>query len=127
MSRPFDKTDTGTLGDNRFKEADKHPDLTGRLEALSPDVIAAITAGKQVRLAGWWRDGRDGKFLSLKVSTMRERAEQPSDAGVERQWPSTGPQANPSRARLAKPGTVEGNLARNTSADEFPFSDEIPF
>jgi hypothetical protein len=127
MSRPFDKTDTGTLGDNRFKEADKHPDLTGKLEALSPDVIAAITAGKQVRLAGWWRDGRDGKFLSLKVSVMRERAEQPTEAGEQKQWPSTGPQASASRARLAKPGTVEGNLALKGMDPDAPFDDDVPF
>jgi hypothetical protein len=123
MSRPFDKTDTGTLGDNRYKEADKHPDLTGKLEALSPEVIAAITAGKQVRLAGWWRDGRDGKFLSLRVSTMRERAEQPSDAGVgtQRQWASTGPNAKPAR------GTIEGNLALKGMDPDAPFDDDIPF
>jgi hypothetical protein len=127
MTREFDKTDTGTLGDNRYKEADKHPDLTGKLEALSPDVIAAITAGKSVRLAGWWRDGRDGKFLSLKVSVMRERTEQPSEAGEQQQWPSTGPQTAPATRSRPRQGTVEGNLALKGMDPDVPFDDDIPF
>jgi hypothetical protein len=129
MSSTFNRIDTGTLGENSYKERDNQPDVTGKLDAMSAEVIAAIAAGKPVRLAGWWKEGRDGKFLSLKVSVMRERTEQPSDAGetTQKQWPSTGPQSSPpSRARLPKPGTIEGNLARAAS-DDVPFDDDIPF
>jgi hypothetical protein len=128
-NRNFNRIDTGTLGDNRYKEADKHPDVTGKLDAMSAEVIAAIASGKPVRLAGWWKDGRDGKWLSLRVSVMRERAEQPSDAsdaGEQKQWPSQGPQSAPPRRPYAKPGTIEGNLARAAS-DDVPFDDDIPF
>ena len=69
----FDKTDSGTLGENDFKQGDKHPDMTGKLEALSPAIRAAIAAGKPVRLAGWWKQGANGQWLSLKVSLERER------------------------------------------------------
>jgi hypothetical protein len=133
MSSTFNRIDTGTLGENRYKEADKHPDVTGKLDAMSAEVIAAIAQGKPVRLAGWWKDGRDGKWLSLRVSVMRERAEQsdqPSDAGetTQKQWPSTGPQSSPpSRARLPKPGTIEGNLARKGMDPDVPFDDDLPF
>lgn len=122
--REFNKIDTGTLGDNRYKEADKHPDLTGKLEAMSAEVIAAIAQGKPVRLAGWWKDGRDGKFLSLRVSLMRERTEsaQPTEAGEQRQWPSTGPNAKPK----VRPGTIEGNLALKGMDPDAPFDDDLP-
>jgi hypothetical protein len=110
MSSTFNKIDTGTLGENSFKERDNQPDVTGKLEAMSSEVIAAIAAGKPVRLAGWWKDGRDGKWLSLKVSVMRERAEQPA------------PQ---NQARSPHAGTMEGNLQRHALTED-P-SDDIPF
>jgi len=69
----FDKTDTGTLSENGFKQSDKQPDMTGRIETLSPEVRQAIAEGKPVRLAGWWKDGRDGKWLSLRVSLPQEK------------------------------------------------------
>jgi hypothetical protein len=130
MSSTFNRIDTGTLGENRYKEADKHPDVTGKLDAMSAEVIAAIAQGKPVRLAGWWKDGRDGKWLSLRVSVMRERAEQsdqPSDAGEQKQWPSQGPQSAPPRRAYAKPGTIEGNLALKGMDTDAPFDDDIPF
>jgi hypothetical protein len=128
MSSTFNRIDTGTLGENSYKERDNQPDVTGKLDAMSAEVIAAIAAGKPVRLAGWWKDGRDGKWLSLKVSVMRERTEQPSDAGdtTQKQWPSTGPQASTPRAR-AKPGTIEGNLALKGMDPDVPFDDDLPF
>jgi hypothetical protein len=125
MSSTFNKIDTGTLGENGFKENDRQPDVTGKLEAMSTEVIAAIAAGKPVRLAGWWKDGRDGKWLSLKVSVMRERTEQPpSDAGAGKQWPSAAPGQVQPKART---GTIEGNLALKGMDPDAPFDDDIPF
>jgi hypothetical protein len=89
-NRNFNRIDTGTLGENSYKERDNQPDVTGKLDAMSAEVIAAIAAGKQVRLAGWLKEGRDGKFLSLKVSVMRERA--PSNPQMQaRPLRSSGP------------------------------------
>jgi hypothetical protein len=130
MSSTFNRIDTGTLGENRYKEADKHPDVTGKLDAMSAEVIAAIAQGKPVRLAGWWKDGRDGKWLSLKVSVMRERAEQPdqpSEAGAQKPWPSQGPQSAPPTRARARPGTIEGNLALKGMDPDAPFDDALPF
>jgi hypothetical protein len=117
MSSTFNRIDTGTLGENSYKERDNQPDVTGKLDAMSAEVIAAIASGKPVRLAGWWKEGRDGKFLSLKVSVMRERAEQPSVSGetTQKQWPAKSPHA----------GTMEGNLARHALTED-P-NDDIPF
>jgi hypothetical protein len=127
MSSTFNRIDTGTLGENRYKEADKHPDVTGKLDAMSAEVIAAIAQGKPVRLAGWWKDGRDGKWLSLRVSVMRERAEQPALRCRRQQWPSQGPQSAPPRRAYTKPGTIEGNLALKGMDPDAPFDDDIPF
>lgn len=126
MTREFNRINTGTLGDNRYKEADKHPDLTGKLEAMSAEVIAAIAAGKPVRLAGWWKDGRDGKFLSLKVSVMRERTETapPTEAGEQKSWPAAAPGQQKAHPRA---GTIEGNLALKGMDPDAPFDDSIPF
>jgi hypothetical protein len=123
VAREFNKIDTGTLGDNRFKDSERHPDLTGKLETMSAEVIAAIAAGKPVRLAGWWKDGRDGQFLSLRVSLMRERSEATNSnnteaAGEQRHWPAAGPNS--------AQGTVADNMKRNPVPSE-DFDDDIPF
>lgn len=60
------------------------------------------------------------------VGVMRERTENaaPSEAGEQKQWPSTGPGHKKAHA---KPGTIEGNLARNTASEDAPFNDDLPF
>jgi hypothetical protein len=120
MSREFNRIDTGTLGDNRFKDGPKHPDVTGKLEAMSADVIAAIAAGKPVRLAGWWKDGRDGQFLSLKVSVMRERTYTPSETGAQSSYNWGEAEA---RAKAEGGGAAESRQA----ALAVDFDDDIPF
>jgi hypothetical protein len=121
MSSTFNRIDTGTLGENSYKERDNQPDVTGKLDAMSAEVIAAIASGKPVRLAGWWKDGRDGKWLSLKVSVMRERAEQPEQASE-----AGAPAANTERKYWPAAGTAAGNLARAPVPSE-DFDDKIPF
>jgi hypothetical protein len=123
MSSTFNRIDTGTLGDNSYKERDNQPDVTGKLDVMSAEVIAAIASGKPVRLAGWWKDGRDGKWLSLKVSVMRERAEQPSEAGDANRAPKVTQKMW--AQDLPAPGTAAGNLARHAMAED-P-NDDIPF
>jgi hypothetical protein len=58
----YDNTNSGVLFKNDKKETDKHPDYTGKVNV----------AGKELRLAAWLRDGRKGKFMSLKVSEFQQ-------------------------------------------------------
>ena len=116
----FDKTDTGTLGENGFKQKPNQPDVTGQLETLSPEVRDAIAAGKPVRLAGWWKDGQNGRWLSLRVSVQQER----------------NPAAEPKRDTI--PGNYDWHKAEQreaqatkqrepATADAGDFDDDIPF
>jgi single-strand DNA-binding protein len=67
---------------------------------------------------------RDVQMLGKAPS----ESQAPADAGetTQKQWPSTGPQSSTPRDR-SKPGTIEGNLARNAETAEIPFDDDIPF
>lgn len=56
-------TNAGALFRQTEKRSEKAPDYTGKLNV----------DGTEYRLAGWLRDGRNGKFLSLKVSLAEER------------------------------------------------------
>lgn len=58
----YDNTNSGVLFRNEQKqEGDKRPDYTGKIDV----------DGTEYRLAGWVREGRKGKFLSLKISEPR--------------------------------------------------------
>jgi hypothetical protein len=61
----YDNTDTGVLFKARNKKSDRHPDYTGKINV----------AGKDMRLAAWIKDGRSGKFLSIKVSDYQVNGE----------------------------------------------------
>jgi len=65
---------SGILFKNDKKTQDKHPDYRGE----------ATVGGKQWRLAGWIKDGRTGKFLSLAFSEPQAQ-----------QAPQTGQAAKP--------------------------------
>jgi single-strand DNA-binding protein len=69
---------------------------------------------------------RDIQMLGKAPS---ESTDQPSDAGAQKPWPSQGPQSAPPRRAYAKPGTIEGNLARKPASDDVPFDDidKLPF
>ena len=54
----YDNTNRGTLGKNRRKEKDSHPEYTGTLNV----------EGKEYWLSGWVKDGpENSKFFSLSV------------------------------------------------------------
>lgn len=54
----YDNTNSGALFKNDKDGNEKRPDYTGKLDV----------EGKEYRLAAWIRDGRRGKFMSLKLS-----------------------------------------------------------
>ncbi len=65
---------TGALFPNDRKTSDRHPDHTGSIT-----VHRDLKAGEKVNLAAWVREGKKGKFLSLRMSDAPR-----GDAGIER-------------------------------------------
>ncbi|QQM14846.1 hypothetical protein [Stenotrophomonas phage BUCT555] len=55
---------SGNMFNNDYKETDRHPDLKGKI--MTPD-------GQEWDVAGWWKDGRNGQFLSLNVQEPYRR------------------------------------------------------
>ena len=68
----YDNTNTGALFKNERKPAgSKQPDYRGKVNV----------DGRDLELAGWVREVRSGKFISLKISepyVKPERDERPS-------------------------------------------------
>lgn len=92
----YDNTDSGVLFKNDSKERDNQPDYTGKINV----------GGVEKRLAAWIKQGRNGKFMSLKVTDLQP----PQDSRQERQ-------PNPARQEpLTKMDTALSDL-----------DDEIPF
>jgi hypothetical protein len=67
---------SGILFRETDKKSEKSPDYTGKL----------TLGGEEYRLAGWIREGKKGKFLSLKVSTYDDaparKAQQEADSEI---------------------------------------------
>ena len=62
------RPDTGTLGKNKRKEKDSHPDYSGQINV----------AGADYWLSGWLKTGPTGeKFFSLAVKPKEQQAEKP--------------------------------------------------
>lgn len=62
----YDNTNRGTLGRNKRKEKESHPEYAGQINI----------DGKDYWLSGWVKEGNDGKFFSLSV---RPKDAKPSD------------------------------------------------
>ena len=54
----YDNTNRGVLFKNDEKKSEKHPDYSGTINV----------DGVDLKLAGWIKQGKKGKFLSLAVS-----------------------------------------------------------
>jgi hypothetical protein len=72
------KPDTGTLFTNDRKTAENQPDMTG-------DILIALPNGgaKKMRIAGWWKQGQRGEFLSVKLSEPQQRQQQDAHQGEQ--------------------------------------------
>ena len=58
----YDNSNSGVLFKNDKQGNDKRPDYTGKWEDEN---------GKEWRLAAWIRDGKNGKFMSIKASESK--------------------------------------------------------
>ena len=54
----YDNTNSGVFFKNDKKGSEKAPDYKGKINVN----------GKEFELAGWIKEGKNGKFISLKVS-----------------------------------------------------------
>jgi len=54
----YDNTNSGVLFKNDKKGNEKAPDYKGKVNVN----------GKELEIAGWVREGKSGKFISIKIS-----------------------------------------------------------
>lgn len=58
MSQQYDNTNSGVLFKNDEKKNEKSPEYTGKINI----------EGKEYKLSAWVKEGKKGKFFSLKVN-----------------------------------------------------------
>jgi hypothetical protein len=58
------KEGSGALFKNSERKTDKHPEYRGDI----------LIDGKEYWLAGWVKEGKNGKFFSLKATVKEERS-----------------------------------------------------
>lgn len=78
----YDNTNRGTLGKNRRREKDTHPEYTGQIDIN----------GVGYWLSAWVKEGQGGKFFSLSVKPKEQQAA-PARAPAPR---ATAPAPKPS-------------------------------
>lgn len=67
------KENTGVLFKNNKKTDDKQPDYTGNI----------LIGTEELRLAGWIKEGKNGKFLSIKATEQTSKKETTSQDSVD--------------------------------------------
>lgn len=66
----YDRTNTGTIGKNKRKEKDTHPDLSGSLNV----------EGKEYWLSGWKKQKDGDTFYSLAVKPKEPKNDEKPEA-----------------------------------------------
>lgn len=82
-------TNTGILFPNHRKQSERHPDYTGKATIICPHCREQFERD----LAGWKKEGRRGKFLTLRLNEKYQRgasSEMPQADGT----PTEGPREN---------------------------------
>lgn len=69
----YDNTNRGTLGRNKRKEKDSHPDFSGSINV----------EGHDYWLSGWLKENANGKFFSLAVKRKDGTSERPEQKAQE--------------------------------------------
>jgi len=62
------KDNSGVLFSNKDKKNEKSPDYSGNV----------VINGQELRLAGWLKEGKNGKFISLSVSVDNKTENKPT-------------------------------------------------
>lgn len=106
----YDNTNRGVLFDNDRKETDSHPDMTGKLNVNGVDHW----------FSAWWKDGRNGEFLSLSLGKECEARQE------QRQAPAPAPQRRGNRPSNTAPQQTRQAPARQSSGFDDDFGD-APF
>lgn len=68
----------GALFINRNKTNDKQPDLSGDVEITMDTLKALVDLAKKnqplkMRMAGWVKEGKSGKFYSIQLSENKQQ------------------------------------------------------
>ena len=68
----------GALFINRNKTNDKQPDLSGDVEITMDTLKALVDLAKKnqplkMRMAGWVKEGKSGKFFSIQLSDNKQQ------------------------------------------------------
>jgi hypothetical protein len=87
----YDNTNRGVLFDNERKQSDNHPDMTGKLNVNGVDHW----------FSAWWKEGKNGQFLSLSLG--KEVEAQGQQGQQRQQQPQGRPQSNRPQPRSAPP------------------------
>ena len=106
----YDNTNRGAIFDNDRKETDSHPDMTGKLNVNGVDHW----------FSAWWKEGRNGEFLSLSLGKPCEARQD------QRQAPPAAPQRRGNRPSSAAPQQARQAPARSSGGFD-DMSDDIPF
>lgn len=76
------KPGDGSLFKNERRASDNHPHATGYIVAHRD-----IRAGERVRLAAWTKEGRNGKWQSLRMSDEQRREDSAPQPPAEDEAP----------------------------------------
>jgi hypothetical protein len=104
MSQQYDNTNRGVLFENDRKTTDKHPDLTGTINI----------DGVEKYLSGWWKEGKNGQFLSVSIGKPKEQQAPQRAAPPVRTMPQ-----RPGQRRQDERSGGGGDI------DDIPFSDPL--
>lgn len=76
MTKEYDRTNKGTLGKNKRREKDTHPEYTGNINI----------EGREFWISGWVKTQQSTgeKFFSLSVKPKDGAQEAPRGGGVQR-------------------------------------------
>ena len=73
MPEKYDNTNSGAIFKNKYKESDKHPDLTGPLNV----------EGVEYNIAAWSNvSDSQGKYLKVSISKKEDKAGKGPSASV---------------------------------------------
>jgi hypothetical protein len=119
----FDEPGRALIFPNQRKNP-KHPQFDPNHNPKAPDYEGEFLGldGVQYRIAGWLREGQNGKFLSCKITLPDPRYGRESHSQNDSGASQESPQAMEARIRRETEERVRAELqAQNDASDEIPF------